>query len=115
MIGASDTSMACAMTSAETCERSTRTPSRFISRTTSSPNRVSPLCIGVSVAESAQAVLWLCVSVMYRAPSRASTRSAPSEPPIDCPPSTPMSEATLPAELTRSTSSAVSANSRVSE
>ncbi len=39
-------------------------PSRFISRTTSSPNGVRPLCTGVSVAESAHGVFALWVSVM---------------------------------------------------
>jgi hypothetical protein len=38
-------------------------PSRFISRTTCSPNGVSPSCSGLSVAESAHGVLRLWVSV----------------------------------------------------
>ena len=62
--GASLTSIAWRIVSAETWLRSTSTPRRFISRTTSSPNRVSPPCSGSSVAESAHGVLWLCVSVM---------------------------------------------------
>src|SRR5258708_11505422 len=37
-----------------TWERSTSMPSRFISRTTSSPNLVSPPCRGASCAASAQ-------------------------------------------------------------
>ena len=43
---------------------STIMPSQFISRTTVSPNGVSPLCSGLALAASAQAVLLLCVSVM---------------------------------------------------
>ena len=45
------------MVSGETWLRSTSMPSRFISRTTSSPNGVRPWCAGASVAESAQSVL----------------------------------------------------------
>ena len=57
-----------AMTSAKvlsaTCEMSTIMPSRFISRTTSLPKSVRPLCFGVSVDESAQLLFLKCVSVM---------------------------------------------------
>ena len=42
--GASATSSASLIAPGETCERSTSMPSRFISRTTSSPKRVSPPC-----------------------------------------------------------------------
>ena len=51
------------MVSAETCERSTSMPSRFISRTTSRPNGESPPSTGSSVAESAHGTLSLCVRV----------------------------------------------------
>ena len=61
--GASVTRRASRMVSAETCERSTSMPSRFISRTTSSPKRVSPPATGSSVAESAHGTLSLWVSV----------------------------------------------------
>ena len=46
MTGASVTSSASPIVSGDTCERSTSMPSRFISRTTSSPNCVSPPCFG---------------------------------------------------------------------
>ena len=62
--GALVTRNACRMVSAETCERSTSMPIRFISRTTSSPNSFSPPSTGSSVAESAQDTLLLWVSVM---------------------------------------------------
>ena len=39
-------------------------PSRFISRTTSSPNRVSPPGVGLNVPAAAHGVSALCVSVM---------------------------------------------------
>ncbi len=39
-------------------------PSRFISRTTSSPNGVSPPCFALSVAASAQSIVSQWVSVM---------------------------------------------------
>ena len=64
MTGASVTSSASFIVSAETCEMSTSIPSRFISRTTSSPNFVRPPCRGASVAESAQSLTLKCVSVM---------------------------------------------------
>ena len=51
------------MVVAATWERSTSIPIRFISRTTSRPNAVSPPCAGSSVAESAHGVLRLCVRV----------------------------------------------------
>ena len=55
MTGASVASRASRIVSAETCERSTSIPSRFISRTTSRPNAESPPSTGSSVAESAHA------------------------------------------------------------
>ena len=61
--GASVVSRASRMVSAETWERSTSMPSRFISRTTSRPNALSPPSTGSSVAESAQGTLSLWVSV----------------------------------------------------
>ena len=64
MTGASETSSAWRITSGETCEMSTSMPSRFISRTTSFPNGVSPPCAAVSVAESAQSLFLPWVSVM---------------------------------------------------
>lgn len=57
--GAWLTRSAARMVSGEVCERSTSMPSRFISRTTSSPNRVRPPATGSSVAESAQGTLLL--------------------------------------------------------
>ena len=62
--GTSLTRSASRMVSADTCERSTSMPIRFISRTTSTPNGESPWCTGSSVAESAQATLSLWVRVM---------------------------------------------------
>ena len=62
--GASLTSRASCIAFGETCAMSTSMPSRFISRTTSLPNGVRPLCTGLSVAESAQSVFLVCVSVM---------------------------------------------------
>ena len=61
--GASVVSRASRIVSAETCERSTSIPSRFISRTTSRPNGESPPSTGSSVAESAHGTLSLCVRV----------------------------------------------------
>src|ERR1019366_6860941 len=54
----------------ETCETSTIIPSRFISWTTSLPNGERPL-LGLlsSPEESAQWLLLVWVSVMYRTPS----------------------------------------------
>ncbi len=43
-------------------------PSRFISRTTSSPKGESPSHTTSSVPESAQSVLEKCVRPMYRTP-----------------------------------------------
>ena len=51
------------MVSVDTWDRSTSMPSRFISRTTSTPNRVSPPATGTSVAESAHGTLSLWVRV----------------------------------------------------
>ena len=63
--GAFDTASASRIVSAEVCDRSTSMPRRFISRTTCSPNGDRPLNFGVSgIAESAQSVCVLCVSVM---------------------------------------------------
>ena len=61
--GASATSSAARIVSAETCERSTIIPIRFISRTTSRPKAVNPPTAGRSVAESAHGVFALWVSV----------------------------------------------------
>ena len=54
MTGEAETAIAACMVRGATCERSTSIPSRFISRTTSSPKRVRPPWRGWSVAESAQ-------------------------------------------------------------
>lgn len=62
--GASEVASASRMVVAATCERSTSMPVRFISRTTSWPNGERPPTPGSSVAESAQAMLSLWVSVM---------------------------------------------------
>lgn len=62
--GATDVASASRMVVAATWERSTSIPTRFISRTTSRPNSDRPPTRGESVAESAQSVLSLCVSVM---------------------------------------------------
>jgi hypothetical protein len=113
--GAWLTRIASAIVSGEVCERSTSMPSQFISWTTSSPNALSPPKTGSSVHESAHGTLLECVSVMYRAPSWWNIRSAPSELLIECPPSMPMSDAIFPFWKIRSTSSAVSASSKVSE
>ena len=95
--GAADTSSAACMVAADTCDRSTSMPSRFISSTTERP-------------KSAQPTLELWVSVMYRTPSENSIRSTPSDPAIEWPPSAPSSDAILPARNASSTSSAVSAS-----
>ena len=62
--GASLTRSASSMVAGETCERSTSIPSRFISRTTSSPKGVRPPWRASSVAESAQSSVFEWVSVM---------------------------------------------------
>ncbi len=62
--GASLVASASRMVPAETWLRSTSMPVRFISRTTSRPKAESPPRRSVSVAESAHAMLSLCVSVM---------------------------------------------------
>jgi hypothetical protein len=62
--GARLTSSASKNVLSATCEMSTIMLSRFISRTTSLPNVVSPSCAGLSPEESAQAVFSECVSVM---------------------------------------------------
>ena len=62
--GASATLSASLIVAGDTWERSTIIPSRFISRTTSSPKRVSPPCVGLSSAASAQSSVTLWVSVM---------------------------------------------------
>jgi len=62
--GASLTARASFIVSGDTWLRSTSMPSRFISRTTSSPNFDNPLCFGGSVAESAHGTLRECVRVM---------------------------------------------------
>ncbi len=61
--GASLTEIAWRIVSSDTWLRSTNTPQRFSSRTTSSPKRVRPPCGWSPVAESAQAVSSLWVSV----------------------------------------------------
>ncbi|MCY1014093.1 hypothetical protein OV079_52970 [Nannocystis pusilla] len=63
MTGASLTRSASSIVAGDTCDRSTSMPRRFISRTTSSPNVVSPSWRGGSTAQSAQSVWTLCVSV----------------------------------------------------
>lgn len=108
--GARLTRSAARMVSGEVCERSTSMPTRFISRTTSSPNRVRPPAAGSSVAESAQGTLLLCVSVMYRTPSWCRARRVASEQLMLCPPSAPISEATLPSARAASMSAAVRAS-----
>src|SRR3954452_4660980 len=62
--GAVVTSSASRMTAADTWERSTNMPIRFISATTSRPNGDNPCSTGSSVAESAQGTFSLWVSVM---------------------------------------------------
>jgi hypothetical protein len=64
MTGASEMRMASSMVSGAAWERSTSMPRRFISRTTSSPKRVSPSWRTVSPAESAQSRVTLWVRVM---------------------------------------------------
>ena len=97
MIGASLTRMASSIVSGDVWLKSTSMPSRFISRTTSSPNFESPPSFGLSVPESAQRTLVLWVRVMYRAPAASNMRSVASELSIECPPSMPMREAIRPA------------------
>ena len=64
MTGASETRSASSIVSTETWERATSIPRRFISRTTSSPNRVRPPCRPGSAAQSAQSRVTLWVRVM---------------------------------------------------
>ncbi len=106
MIGAFETRSAAAIVSGETCEMSTSIPSRFISRTTRSPNGDSPWLLGRSTAASAQSSEVLCVSVMYRAPRRANARSIARSSSIATPPSIPIRDAIFPSLTARSTSSA---------
>ncbi len=61
--GASLTRIASSIVPGETWLRSTSMPSRFISRTISSPNADRPPSFGSSVAESAHAVFFEWVSV----------------------------------------------------
>ena len=104
------TASASRIVSADVCDRSTSMPRRFISRTTSRPKSVSPFATGSSVAESAQGTLLLWVSVRYRTPIACNVRSTASELSIECPPSAPSNEASLPSRYAASTSSAVSAS-----
>ncbi len=62
--GASATSRASCMVAGDVCDRSTSMPSQFISRITSSPNRVRPPCNASPVPESAQSIVVPWVSVM---------------------------------------------------
>ena len=62
--GASATSRAAAIVLGATWLRSTSIPSRFISRTTSTPKGVRPPWRGSSVAASAQRVVFQWVRVM---------------------------------------------------
>jgi hypothetical protein len=64
MTGASATRRASSMVSGAVWERSTSMPSRFISRTTSSPKRVRPPWRTASLQESAQSRVTLWVRVM---------------------------------------------------
>ncbi len=81
------------MVSALTWLRSTATPRAFIVRTTSRPKSVRPPWTRSSVAESAHAVLSLCVRVMYRTPRAAKAARCSSDPSMLCPPSIPSSAA----------------------
>ncbi|GAB3844657.1 hypothetical protein GCM10027610_059520 [Dactylosporangium cerinum] len=112
--GAVEASSASRCVDAATWDRSTRMPSRLSSVTIARPTSVRPPTAGLSVAESAQAVLSLWVSVRYRTPSRAKDRSTPSEPARLWPPSTPISDAMRPSRMTRSVSAAVYAIVNVS-
>ncbi len=110
--GAAETARASRIVVAATCERSTSMPMRFISRTTSRPKSLRPPWRGSSVAESAQSIVSLCVSVMYRTPSWCRARSVASELLMEWPPSAPISEAIRPSARAASMSSAVSALTR---
>lgn len=110
--GASETASASRIVVAATCERSTSMPTRFISRTTSRPKSVRPPWRGSSVAESAQSIVSLCVSVMYRTPSWCRARRVARELLMEWPPSAPISEAIRPSVRAASMSSAVSARTR---
>ncbi len=61
--GAFDAASAARIVPSLTWLRSTSIPSRLSSATTARPNGVSPPCFGASVAESAQSMVWLWVSV----------------------------------------------------
>ncbi len=108
--GACVVSSASRIVSAETCERSTSIPRRFISRTTSRPNADRPWSTGSSVAESAHGTLSLWVRVMYRTPSACSMRSVPSEESMLWPPSAPSRLAIRPLAQAASTSARVVAS-----
>ncbi len=110
--GATEVASAARIVVAATWDRSTSMPTRFISRTTSWPNGESPPTPGSSVAESAHAMLSLCVRVMYRTPSVCSARSVARELLIECPPSAPINDAIRPAPRAASISSAVVARAR---
>ncbi len=61
--GAAETSSASQNVASDVCERSTSTPRRFISPTSSRPRSLRPSQRGASVAESAQAFVFACVNV----------------------------------------------------
>ena len=73
MIGLSVTSIASQNVLSDTWEMSTTIPSRFISRMTSRPNRLSPLFLTASVDASAQLFVLKWVSVMCNASPVPST------------------------------------------
>ena len=98
--------------SSEAWETSTIIPRRFISRTTSRPNSVSPPWRGSSLEESAQPLVLLHVSVMYLTPRPRNWRRLTKSSSIACPPSSPMSTAILPPREILRTSSAEIASSR---
>ena len=100
---------------AETWERSTSMPSRFISRTTSSPNAVSPPRAGSSVAESAHGHV---VVVGQRHVAHAERVAAPAGPPASsrssARPPRPSARRSGRPRMAASTSSAVVARARSS-
>ena len=106
--GASVASSAARIVVAATWERSTIIPSRFISRTTSTPNADSPpthRVVGGRVGP--RGVVVVGERQVADAERRWSIRSAPSEQPMEWPPSAPSSEAIRPSRQAASTSSAV--------
>ena len=114
MTGAFETRRTSSMVSAETCEMSTSMPSRFISRTTRSPNGGQAAVLVARRSRRRPRRASCCGSASCnarRAGQKARSRARLFS--IATPPSMPISEAIFPSPTIRSTSSAVRARSNV--